>query len=73
MKPRHLVPPALLNNTDHGLTSSLRAHIPVVMGYGELDINPPELVAEVLSTDRRQIISLCKGDSSKAHHLSRGP
>jgi len=26
---------------DHGLTSSRRAHLPVIMGYGELKVNIP--------------------------------
>jgi hypothetical protein len=32
---------ALLNNIDHGPTSSHRAHLPVIMGYGKPDITVP--------------------------------
>jgi len=28
-------------NIDHGLTSNRRAHLPVIMVYGELEINIP--------------------------------
>jgi hypothetical protein len=30
--------PALLNNIDHGPTSSHRAHLPVIMGHGKPDV-----------------------------------
>jgi hypothetical protein len=42
MKPKHLGSiPALLDDIDHGTTSSHRAHLSVIMGYGKPDITVP--------------------------------
>ena len=41
------------------------------MGYGKLDI-AVWAMADVSSTDRGQVLSLCQRDSCKGHHFSRG-